>query len=380
MKITQLSKEQEEAMHIWKQKGIDIGLSTKRIDRNEAIKSIHELQELVLCKEKTPVIFLDNPIQAWIAVCMLSIKKNQVGDQVGDQVWAQVGDQVWDQVRDQVRDQVGDQVWAQVGAQVGDQVWDQVRDQVWDQVRAQVGDQVWDQVGAQVWDQVAAQVRDNMPSFISPYLCGSFDSYWINWADFYISNNIIKIPENLNRKFQVLKKVLDLGLIFPLENVCVVCEKPTAIHMKDGKLHNESGPSVEYNGAVKMWSLNGVRVSEYLVMTPEENLDIEYYNKENNADIRTEFVRKYGIDRMIDHGKLIDSYENYDHEWWSKSQYELYDMESLFEGVPHAPHLKMTNQTTGVYHVEPVHPDCKTIRDAVKDRFGGQELNILNIA
>jgi hypothetical protein len=55
-------------------------------------------------------------------------------------------------------------------------------------------------------------------------------------------------------------------------------------------------------------------------------------------------------------------------------------MNHLFEGINYAPHLKMLNQTTGVWHVEAVSPSCMSVADAIKDRFGGRDLNIIGIA
>jgi galactitol-specific phosphotransferase system IIC component len=55
-------------------------------------------------------------------------------------------------------------------------------------------------------------------------------------------------------------------------------------------------------------------------------------------------------------------------------------MKKLFVGVKFAPHLKMLNQTTGVWHVEAVSPRCRSLQDAIKERFRGRELNILSIS
>ena len=116
-------------------------------------------------------------------------------------------------------------------------------------------------------------------------------------------------------------------------------------------------------------------------MTPEEDLTLEDYHKIKNADVRTEFVRKFGVERMLEgFGQKIDSFKNYDEEWWTKSQYELWDMQKVFDGVNYAPHLKMMNQTTKVWHVEAVSPSCRNLQDAIKERFGGKDFKIKSIA
>ena len=92
------------------------------------------------------------------------------------------------------------------------------------------------------------------------------------------------------------------------------------------------------------------------------------------------FVKKYGVERMLELGTKIDTYENYDEEWWTKSEYELWDMKNLFVGVKFAPHLKMLNQTTRVWHVEAVSPRCRSLQDAIKERFRGRELEVISIS
>lgn len=100
-------------------------------------------------------------------------------------------------------------------------------------------------------------------------------------------------------------------------------------------------------------------------------------------------MKKIGIDRLIKLGTVVDSYENYpDNEMWTKSEYKIIDMSTLvlpkvvsnigkpLEFFEYAPYLYMKNQTTGTYHLEGLHPRCKTLYDAIKMRYNG--LNIQN--
>jgi hypothetical protein len=54
-------------------------------------------------------------------------------------------------------------------------------------------------------------------------------------------------------------------------------------------------------------------------------------------------------------------------------------MQSLFPNVDYAPHLKMLNQTTKIWHVEAVSPSCKTIEAALEDRYG-RNVEIVGVA
>jgi hypothetical protein len=111
-----------------------------------------------------------------------------------------------------------------------------------------------------------------------------------------------------------------------------------------------------------------------------DHIPLKNYNLIENADQKMEFVKKVGIERMLDMGTQIDSYKKYKTKMWHNSQYELWDMSKLFPTITYAPHLKMLNQTTGVWHVEAVSPKCRTLTEAIQERFGGRDLEIEAIA
>jgi len=310
MKIEKLTDEQEKAIETWKEQGLSIGLSTEdSYTHEEKTLLINSLYTNFLEKKTVPVFSARGLDEAWQIVKLFS--------QLPDLLSKTNQENVLEVLRENRK-----------------------------------------------------KLRD--VKYVSPYIQGSFDSYWVNYYDYWIKNEIIKIDEKLKYNCNLLQEITKaMQAVFPLDDFCVVCQKPITINMVNGQLHCDGGPSVEYADGFKVWSLNGVRVGQYLAETPSGQLDIQYYNKEKNADIRTEFVRKYGVDRMLDLGSKVDDYTNYDNVKYAESQYELYDMESLFEGVDYAPHLKMTNQSTGVFHVEAVSPDCRTLEDALRFRLGG---------
>lgn len=99
-------------------------------------------------------------------------------------------------------------------------------------------------------------------------------------------------------------------------------------------------------------------------------------------------------------GTVIDSYENYpDNEMWAKSEYKIIDMQKIIPArerihrfgnvisisrgrakpFTYAPFLYMKNQTTGVYHLEGIHPRCKTLYDAIKMRYKGLNIKAFEI-
>jgi hypothetical protein len=196
----------------------------------------------------------------------------------------------------------------------------------------------------------------------------------------------VEIDAELYAKYKTWEATAQLGCIYPMPEYTIVSEKPTEIHLNaENRLHRDGGAALIYagRGNLKVYALNGVRVPEYIAVTPEEKLDLDYYKTITNADVKAEFVRKAGIERFKELGTLLDTYQNYkgeEYAWWHKSQYELWDMEAIFDGLSCAPYLCMVNQTVpGVYHFEGVSPDCLDLKSAIKQRLGGRDMVIKEI-
>ena len=320
--ITELTQEQKDQCPIYAQKWIDIGISTNRIEYDRALDIVNDVQEYLLQKPRTPIILVDDPIEAWIA-CHFANEGTPVNEIMGkvDEFYA-----------------------------------------------------------------TPKKDRIKLESFSTPYLVGSFDASI--WSFYDYCQQVLGVDyREKTENFAIWKATSELGMIFPFDHVCIVSQKPTTIKLNENRVaHCDGGPAIEYAGRgngktnIKIFMLNGIRVPEWLAVTPSGNLSDKDYSQLENADQKMEFVRKFGVERMLGMGKKIDSYEKYNKEWWTRSQYELWDMHCLFEGVPYAPHLKMLNQTTGVWHVEAVSPDCITLEDAVKERMLGLDFDIQAIA
>lgn len=310
--IDKLTPEQEAAIPGYVSKWIGVGLNTDRLNYDRTLDIIHDVQENLLKSAKTPVVIFDNPLECWVA-CHLALLEVPIND-----------------LKKEVAKFFAKEAWTDLELQ----------------------------------------------TFIMPYLSGSFDTSIFSFYDFFQKEVGIDYGDAL-KNYEIWRATTELGLIFPLDNVCIVSEKPTKISVNEAKVvHCDGGPAISYAGAgdFNIYMLNGVRVPDWLATTKGTSIDIKRYTEITNADIRMEFIRKVGVERMLEMGKKIDSYEKYKQKMWTKSQYELWDMAVLFPGVPYAPHLKMLNQTTGVWHVEAVPPNCRNLKDAIFERVGDIEI------
>jgi hypothetical protein len=208
--------------------------------------------------------------------------------------------------------------------------------------------------GAQVRAQVGAQVGDQVKDFVWPYLDGHWwASYWA-WLSYH--EEVVGVKITIEDRW-ILTEQRDFGLIYPLQNgATVICERPLCIKRRELRLHCENGPAVAYGDGTRVWALNGVCVPQALVETKAEALDCKDWITNANAEVRREFVRKVGAERiMVKLGsKRLDK----------QGDYELHEID-LQGRTGKWPALKMLNPSIGVWHVEWVDKACKTVSAAL---------------
>lgn len=202
-----------------------------------------------------------------------------------------------------------------------------------------------------------AEVYNQVPSFVY----GCHDAPWLGCYEFFMLECGVKDAGRL-QPFMDLARSCGWCLLYDEAAIC--SERPTAIHMNNGLLHRDGGPALEFADGLKVWALNGVRVSQEIAETPATKLSSKLVTTETNAEVRREIVRKIGIEKVCKSLKaeVIDK----------EGDYELMLLD-LGDGRKR-PYLKMINPSTSTYHIEGVHPDCKTVKAALEFRNGTSEV------
>lgn len=210
----------------------------------------------------------------------------------------------------------------------------------------------------------ADKLPENLPEFVYPY----FDcQFWSGWFAYYeFMKNELKIPLTNEKEYEAFKACSKYGMVFPLENICIVCQPPTIIKKNGNGLHCENGPALSYNGDNEIYALNGVVMKKEHVMTEAENINPEDVMKETNVEVRRELLRKVGIERMMNvlPNRLLDTVDNY----------ELYSID-LNDELKNCKYLKMINPSVGVYHLEAVDPSIETVEQALSWRNNNMFVN-----
>lgn len=131
-------------------------------------------------------------------------------------------------------------------------------------------------------------------------------------------------------------------------------------------LHRVDGPAVE-SDIEDLFFLNGVFVSEWLVMTPAHKLNAKELTTrkelKENVEVRREFVRKIGIERCLN---VLG--------WKVLSTVGTYELGETMVGESPRRYLKMLNPSVnGVWHLEAVHPSCENVQEAINWRTYGNK-------
>ena len=184
--IEKLTPEQEALMPQYVEKWVNRGLSTERFDVEFATPIVNAFQTEILQREKTPVVVVDNPLEAWVG-CNLIENGNANVDDIAD-------------LREQIKD---------------------------------------------FFSQPIEMQKQSMRNTVWPHQDGSFFSSTFSLYDYMRDVVGVTFSEEINERYNIWEATSHLGPIFPLDNICFVSQKPTSIKMnEENQLHCDGGPAI----------------------------------------------------------------------------------------------------------------------------------------
>jgi hypothetical protein len=218
---------------------------------------------------------------------------------------------------------------------------------------------------------------------------GGIEKYWTIFYRFFEKECSVKLKKIDSDNLFVFEQLLEnSSFMAQLDGLVVISRKPVKAHRDDrNRPHKDGGKVFEWADGWGFYMLHGVRVPEWLVMTPAEKIILSDIFKESNVEIRHEAVLKIGNDVFYSrlmaegNGKEIDKQKYYLRETDNKvflensedglrlQWYTLISFD-LNLGEPFVV-LKMENPSLpGIWHYENVKPTDKTIEDALETRTG----------
>lgn len=205
----------------------------------------------------------------------------------------------------------------------------------------------------------------NLKEFASPYWSIWFNSYS---AMYDFANTIgLEMDQEKLRKFLLWTRCCPFVLF--KDDFVYVSRKPISLKFNDaGQLSCEDGPACEYADGWKIWSINGVAVTEQIVMHPE-TITGKQIKQEENAEVKRIMIERYGFESYfadVD-AKLIHRRTNHI-EGTKELLYQAEDMKFLLCICP----------STGKEFALEVKEDIKTCEEAQDYLSGGLSSRIIS--
>tara|TARA_Y100000034_G_scaffold134218_1_gene201998 strand:- start:3925 stop:4863 length:939 start_codon:yes stop_codon:yes gene_type:complete len=208
---------------------------------------------------------------------------------------------------------------------------------------------------------------------------GQFDAYWVSFYLFCLEIGCKFEKEHIERLQIWQKLVRACAWTWAFDTHCFISERPLKIWCnEDLDLHHDGGPSMVFRDGYGVFALNGVRVPDWLAVQPEGEIDPKLIARISNAELRREFVRKVGVERIYHKlgGETLDEQDGYKLVLLDIGQNtDDVDDEDRDEdedervGNPR-PYLFMENPSIQTWHMEGVPPDTKTVAEALAFRNG----------
>lgn len=140
-------------------------------------------------------------------------------------------------------------------------------------------------------NQLACEKGCELPS---PY-----HSYWMRcWDAWYAGAQILGVQFDARKLSMFRRWAKSVPVCFPFADVVIVSQNPIEIHWQGRILHCLEGPSVLWSDGDAIYSIQGVRVNEQVVMRPE-TLTVRDIVEEQNQEVKRIMASRYGYDKVL---------------------------------------------------------------------------------
>jgi len=190
---------------------------------------------------------------------------------------------------------------------------------------------------------------------------GQHEAPWFGWYDYLYEACHLQYIEKMHGLSGLVQHG---GWGVMLDDVYLCAERTSAVVMNAEHIcHNPHRQAISYPDGNGVYILNGIRMEEWMVMTSADELTGSRILGVSNVDQRREIIRRLGIERVLE--KIPHTVLETTHD----GMYSLLECD-LTPSHSAAKFLKMRNPSIGVWHVEGVHPDCRTVQQAINWRAG----------
>jgi hypothetical protein len=221
---------------------------------------------------------------------------NQLDSQIYSQLRNQLRNQLYNQLNSQLNNQLYNQLRNQLDSQLYNQLYNQLNSQLNNQLDSQLRNQLYNQLRNQLYNQLRNQLNNQLRKINNDWYMGF---WWLAWCGYYDYGKYIGVDFDKENYDLFMNFNSEIQFIIPYKKIAFISEKPTEIHWKNARLHNEKGLAVGYADDYGLYCLNGITVPEWLVNTPAKKIDPKKALEEKNVDVQREIIRKVGVERIL---------------------------------------------------------------------------------
>lgn len=130
------------------------------------------------------------------------------------------------------------------------------------------------------------------------YNGGNQFSAWVSYVSFF--RHIAKFDIDYT-KWNPYERLAELsGPRFMYHSFCIISDRPRllTVDRANSRPHNDTGPFCEWSDGFKLFTINGVRIPAWIVLSPDL-LSVQAINDESNAEVRRIMIDKYGVEKYI---------------------------------------------------------------------------------
>ncbi len=223
-----------------------------------------------------------------------------------------------------------------------------------------------------IWERLHRELRSQPDREISQQLApqlqdDSVDSGWVIPADladaisltqFCVSHFGCQLAPQEREVLHCLSQLVEhCGWIYPLENLCVACDRPRQLRLDDRqRLHAEGEPAIEFADGESLYSYHGVTLPAKYGQVHPNQWQASWLLQEQNAERRRVLIQGIGYTRICQQLQAIEL------DAWQ--EYALLEIADDADVEPiHL--LKMTCPSTGLIHALRVPPELTSAREAI---------------
>ena len=400
----------------YQKEGLDIGRDTGPVDRETTERVFSEFYKRL--GEKKPAFwYCQSPFQAQIIINLLENIDENIAENIGSNIesnirsnidenilsniyenideniesniWSNIyenidkniveniGSNIRSNIDENIAENIESNIWSNIAENIVENIGSNIRSNIYENIAENIESNIWSNIYENIYENIVSNIVSNIRSniglnirsnidenrYIFTYCWGQHDIGWVQYNSYFVNSGLL--PEDDN--FAIIRMWKDLsksaGWCYTLKNVVFVCEKPSELHINEnGKLHKDGSMALKYSDGYGLYMLNGVQVPKWLAVSRDTEIRPSKIAEIDNVEIRREFVRKIGIER-IKYSLGAKTIHTDTYIIGGKSlTYNLLEFD--FKDVT-ARALEMQNPSLpDVQHIEFVPLECETVEDA----------------